>query len=201
MTDSDGPEQTEEVHLATAGAPSSMAGEGRPDLRAIFEAEVSYVHHSLRRMGIADRDLDDVTHDVFVTVHRKLSDYDPTRPLKPWLFGIAFRVAAMFRRKARHVREVALEEDGPMKELRDDAPEPDAVMTATETRELVIDALQKVDEEKRAVLIMHHVDGFPIPEVGRALGIPTNTAYSRLRVGREQFRTAIERLRRERGDR
>ena len=39
--------------------------------------------HTLRRLGVRQRDLADVTHDVFVTVYRRLDSYDPARPLRP----------------------------------------------------------------------------------------------------------------------
>ena len=64
-----------------------------PSLTDIYAAEVRWLWRVLWRLGVPERDLEDVAHDVFVVVHRKLPDYDPTRPLRPWLFGICFRVA------------------------------------------------------------------------------------------------------------
>ena len=64
------------------------------DLRTIFETELDYVWRSLRRLGVRERDVDDVTHDAFIVVYRTLDQYDPSRPLRPWLFGIASRHAA-----------------------------------------------------------------------------------------------------------
>ena len=67
--------------------------------RQIYEAELGYVYTSLRRLGVKVRHLEDLTHDVFLVVHRKLDDYDSSRPLRPWLFGIAYRVALDHKRK------------------------------------------------------------------------------------------------------
>src|SRR5689334_8515619 len=77
----------------------------RLTFRAIFEAEFAYIFNTLRRLGVREPDLEDVTHDVFITVNRLLSEFDPSRPLRPWLFGFAFRVASDYRRLARHIRE------------------------------------------------------------------------------------------------
>src|SRR4051812_36542553 len=77
-----------------------------PDFRVIYEAHFNYVWHSLRRIGVQDADLEDLAHDVFVAFYRGLDNYDPTRPVKPWLFGICFRVASDHRRRARHRFEV-----------------------------------------------------------------------------------------------
>ena len=98
--------------------------------RELYAREFDYVWHSLRRLGLPPRELEDATHDVFLVVHQRLDQYDPTRPLRPWLFGIAFRVAADERRRARRSE---LQADPP--ELPDAAagPEQQAV-----TRALVI---------------------------------------------------------------
>src|SRR5688500_13501181 len=74
-----------------ARAPSAPA---RPTLAEAFERGFPYVHKSLRRLGVRDADLEDLAHDVFVVAHRQLERYDPERPLLPWLFGIAVRVAS-----------------------------------------------------------------------------------------------------------
>jgi RNA polymerase sigma-70 factor (ECF subfamily) len=54
---------------------------------------------------------------------------------------------------------------------------------------------------RRAVFVMADIDGVAVPEIAQALAIPVNTAYSRLRLAREDFREAAARLLRQRGDR
>ncbi len=163
-----------------------------PTLRAIFAAEASYVAHSLRRLGADERDVEDLTHDVFVAVHRHLHEYDPARPLKPWLFGIAVRVALGYKRRARRHREVL----GRPIEAVDEAPGADERLDEEKARRLVVRALAEVAAERRPVFILHEIDGCAMPEVARALGIPLNTGYSRLRLARAEFAAAVERLRR-----
>jgi RNA polymerase sigma-70 factor (ECF subfamily) len=166
-----------------------------PDFADVFKAHFEYVWHSLRRLGVRERDLEDVVHDVFVTVHRKLDTYEPGRPLRPWLFAFACRVAADYRKQARH--RLALIDDP--ETLRDPAPAVDEQAIALQELDRVARALGAIDLDRRAVFILHEIDGVPIPEVGRALGIPTNTAYSRLRLARADFEAAIRRMDLERG--
>lgn len=168
-----------------------------PPFRAIFEAECGYVWHALRRLGVRERDLEDLAHDVFVTVHKRLADYDPRRPIKPWLFGIAFRHASDYRRLARNRLEIvsALGVGGDSPEPADDSPGADVHYEQAEARRLVADALQSLDMDKRAVFVMHEIDGHAMPEIAEALKVPLNTAYSRLRLAREQFAVVVRRLR------
>lgn len=195
MTDRSSPPQEPGVeHVATSNdLPDTLSRSDSEslDFRVLFERECSYVVASLRRLGVQERDLEDVAHEVFVAIHRRLGEYDPARPLRPWIFAFAYRFASDYRKLARHRRERI--EDTVGDEV-DEAEGPEARIDAARARALVIQALDALDLDKRAVMVMHEIDGVPIPEVATALGIPLNTAYSRLRLAREQFAQAARRL-------
>jgi RNA polymerase sigma-70 factor (ECF subfamily) len=162
----------------------------RLDSTAVFRQEFRYVWSSLRRLGVHLRDLEDVTHEVFVRVHDQLPLFDTARPLRPWLFGIALGVATNYRRLARHRVDLVAE----VPEQHDPSAAADEVLLQRERVQLVHAALQTVPLEQRAVLVLHELDGCTIPDVATSLGLSLNTAYSRLRLGREVFRGALRRL-------
>jgi RNA polymerase sigma-70 factor (ECF subfamily) len=154
------------------------------------------VWNSLYRLGVPERDLEDVTHDVFLDVHRRLAEYDRARHIRPWLFAFAFRAASDYRRRARHRFEIFAEADpGDGALLADDQ------LALQEELRLVRAALEKIALERRAVFIAHDIDGCAIPEIARSLSIPVNTAYSRLRLARSEFAQAVTRLRAQRKER
>jgi RNA polymerase sigma-70 factor (ECF subfamily) len=161
-----------------------------PDLASVFDDHFGYVWKSLRRLGIADRDLEDLAHEVFLRVHERLHEYDPARPMRPWLFAFAYRVAAEHRRQACHRVEVV----GLATEAPDPRPRADERLVDAERRALFRAALERLDVDRRAVLVLHHVDGVPVADIAHALGIPVNTAYSRLRLAREQLACAVKAL-------
>ena len=164
---------------------------GTPDFRAVYEAHFDYVFHSLRRLGIASGDIEDLAHDVFVAFYRGLDGFEAGRPIKPWLFGIAFRVASDFRRRARHRFEVQAESGDGRREFADAQPLADEQVATRQDRALVTDALSTLDLDRRAVFVMHDLDGHAMPEIAKSLSVPLNTCYSRLRLAREQFATAV----------
>jgi len=178
-------------------APCPVPSASPPDFRDVFEAEFTYVFNTLRRLGVRESDLEDVTHDVFITVHRLLPEFDASRPLRPWLFGVAFRLASDYRRLARNTREIA--EDPPQEPI-DGALPADEQIASAQARRLVIEALDELELNRRAVLVLHDIDGQAIPQVAEVLGIALNTAYSRLRIAREEFRAAVQRARLRRGE-
>ncbi len=162
-----------------------------PDPGAIYEAELAYVWSALRRLGVPGHDREDLAHEVFVTALERLPSFDAARPLRPWLFGIALRVVARQRRRARYVREIPAEAPDAV----DGGPPPDEAAVAGQEQRLVLEALEALDLDRRAVVVLHDLDGHPIPEVARALNLRLNTAYSRLRLGRAEFVAAVRRLR------
>jgi RNA polymerase sigma-70 factor (ECF subfamily) len=168
-----------------------LAESTQAQFNRLYEAEFDYVWNSLRRLGVASAHLEDVAHDVFVTAWKKWADYDARRPLRPWLFGIAYRLASDFRDRAWHRREVSEAEP----DSTDEAPTPEVHAQTRQARALVHRAMESMPLERRAVFVMHEIDGLPVPEVAQALAVPLNTAYSRLRLARRDFATAIERLR------
>lgn len=151
-----------------------------------YEREFSYVARTLGRLGISPSDLPDAVHDVFVIVYRKWSDYDVSRPLRPWLFGIARRWAATARRKSRE-EPLADPERVPRPAVT--SPEPYA------ERDLLWRALAQLDPDRRDVLVLHDLDGFTAKEIADALAVPHNTVRSRLRLARADLVAAVERLR------
>ena len=81
---------------------SAMSAE--PNVVEIYERHFDFVWRSLRRLGVQAVDLEDAAQDVFVVVHRRLVDFEHRSTLKSWLFGIALRVAKVYRHKATRQR-------------------------------------------------------------------------------------------------
>jgi RNA polymerase sigma-70 factor (ECF subfamily) len=178
---------------SAATVPSTPEPRAALDFRTIFELEVGYVMRTLRRLGVAPADLEDLAHDVFLAVHQRLDAYDPARALRPWLFGFAFRVASHYRRKAG--RETALDH---VERVVDASDGPEALLEKEARRKLVLAGLDAIELSRRAVFVLHELDGVTCDEIARTLAIPIGTAYSRLRLARQDFSAAMNRLRAQR---
>ncbi|MBL8951858.1 MAG: sigma-70 family RNA polymerase sigma factor [Myxococcaceae bacterium] len=132
--------------------------------------------------------VEDLVHDVFLTAHRRWSTYDPSRPLRPWLFGIACRVAADHRALKRHTVEVP-EADHPKHEP---AAEANPVTDRLDAQRLLTLALSQMPDDARAVFVMHELEEQPVPAIAEAMGTPVPTAYTRLRAARQVFERVVE---------
>jgi RNA polymerase sigma-70 factor (ECF subfamily) len=195
VTESVGLSQCLYVKEASAAARVPIPLTARERLEAAYQSEFSYVWNTLRRLGVAVSDREDLCHDVFVALYRSINEgkYDVARPLKSWLFGIAFRVASDFRRRARHRYEVG----GRDPERLPGGPLADQQLSALKDRELVMRGLMVLDLDRRAVFILHELEGRTMPEIAEILGAPLNTCYSRLRLARETFTKTVRQAKEE----
>lgn len=164
------------------------------EFTAIFEDNLPYVWTTLRRLGVHERDLEDVAHEAFLKVYAELDRYDRARPVKPWLFAFAFRLASDYRKLARHKTSLLGDDEA---KIGTDGHAEDAALVR-EREALVRRALEALDIDKRAVFVLSELDEQAMPEIVAALGIPLNTGYSRLRAARQDFTQAVRRLSAER---
>ncbi len=165
------------------------------EFRAIFHAHAPFVWRVLRRLGVAESDVEDVAQETFLVVHRRLADFEGRSQLRTWIYGICIRVASDHRRRAHVRREQAT--DRPPERVGS-APQPKE-LEQRQARALLDAALARLDDDKRAVFVLFEIEEVPMKEVAEALGCPLQTAYSRLHAARRELRTSLAMLRDENG--
>lgn len=178
--------------LAASFAPTDSGSSADAGCLEAFSGELDYLCRTLRRFGAAESEVEDLAHEVFLVLSRNWSRYDRTRPLRAYLFGIAFRVTASHKRRLR--REIPSET---VEEQMDRGLRPDEQLAVRETRALVLRALETVPLKRRAVLVLHDLDEVPMREIATTLSIPLFTAYSRLRKARQELQAALESFRKD----
>jgi len=157
------------------------------DCLSVFQQELDYIYWTLRRLGVSKSEVEDLAQEVFIVLRRSWIRYDQERPIRPYLFGIAFRIASAYQRKRK--REIAFGGIDP-----DDAgPLPDAVLQTKQSRAIVLAALEGIPLARRAALVMHELDDIPVSEVAAVLAVPLFTVYSRLRKARRELEAAVRR--------
>jgi len=176
------------VSLPVARPDTGKASPFEPEARdfdSVYAAFFPFVWRCLRAFGVPDAD--DAAQDVFVVVHRRLAEFRGSSSLRTWLYGIVRNVAFNHRRRVgRKGRGEPLDAD-----LPSPSPGPGERFEEAEAADFVQRFLATVDEKKREVFVLILIEGLSVPEVAEALEIPLNTAYSRLRAVRSEFRAAF----------
>jgi hypothetical protein len=102
--------------------------------------------------------------------------------------------AATTHRRKRQTRSFVKQADDIVNNAGDDRNSPER--DADQRRQLVLldRALSALDADKRAIFVMAELQGDSVVAIAEGLGIPVDTAYSRLRAARRIFREAAEAL-------
>ncbi len=157
---------------------------------ALYADNVRFAWRSLRRLGVAEPDLEDACQEVFLVVHKKLGEFDPARSARAWVFGICIRVAAKYRRLAARRSQTLGDQ------------EPEGVVSASQldhlehatAKRLLDQLLAELSEDQRTVFVLFELEQLPMAEVAATLQCPLQTAYSRLHAARKCLELSIDRL-------
>ncbi len=145
-----------------------------------------------RLYGIAQlivRDPDrasDATQEALVAAWRDLSALRDADRFEAWLHRLLIRACHREARRDRRRRSVEIHEL-PLDETagRDELP-------ALHDRDQLERAFRRLGVEERAVIVLHHLEGFPLTEIAGILGIPVGTAKSRLHRGIRTMRATLD---------
>src|SRR5262245_23531228 len=169
-----------------------------PDIAEVYAAHFKYVWRCLRALGVADAVLDDAVQDVFLVVQKKLEQFDGRGQLRTWLYAIALRIARRYRAAAAEdARRRSVDSRADDAEALREVPGPvdaEHSIEQGERLDLARRALERLDDSKREVFVLGHVEQMSAPEIAEAVGIPLNTVYSRLRAARLEFKAHVARL-------
>jgi len=163
---------------------------------AIYESMVDYLWNVVCRMGVPQADAEDVVQEVFVTVYRRLGEFEGRAQLKTWVFSIAVHlVQHYFRTHARKPGDRASAKGTEIQALVDQ--QENGPVHAVERRERY-DALDRVlgqlDEGKRLVFVLAELEQLTLVEIGEIVGANPNTVATRLRAARQAFEKALARF-------
>jgi RNA polymerase sigma-70 factor (ECF subfamily) len=169
-----------------------------PSFAGVYEEHFAFVWRNARRLGIADSHLDDVVQDVFVVVHRKLSEFEGRSSVRTWLFGIVLRTVRdhwrTVRRKAGELGPQAGDIDvDTVHEAEERGPH--ARATQAEAVRRLHALLDTLGQEKREIFVLAELEQLSVVEIAELLEVNLNTAYARLRAARAEFEAALVRQR------
>lgn len=189
--------------LASPDVTTAPAAEGRreaPSLESVYRTHVKTVARWAMRLVGPDGDSEDVVHEVFLVVKRRLPEFRGDAEITTWLYEITVHVAQTFRKRARwwswltgrgrspsrgQGREVSL---GALESARD----PHAILEARERTRLLYRLLDELVEDQRTAFILFELEGLSGDQIARVTGASVGTVWVRLSRARRKF---LQRLR------
>lgn len=146
----------------------------------------------LRRHGLAQSTADDVFQEVLLKVHLAADSYQPSRPLKPWLFTLANNTLRNhYRSESRRKGRIGAASDRETAELRSEQPGPaDAVDTQARVAWLEVE-IGRLPSAQREVMVLATISGLKMSEIAQILKQPVNTVKTHLHRARKHLSDAL----------
>jgi len=170
----------EVVHAALAGADGAM------DALAVRYLPV--VLGWARRLGGGRVHADDVAHDAWLVVLRKLDSVREPEAFESWLYGIVRRVVAAHRRKAWFRKWVG----GEVPDRADPSSDPEVDAGRAALTRAIARGLDELRPHHREIIVLCDLEERADSEVAALLGVPKGTVKSRLRRARKELRAHLE---------
>jgi RNA polymerase sigma-70 factor (ECF subfamily) len=166
-----------------------------PSFRSVYEDYFDFIWSCTRRLGVPPDAVDDVVQEIFIVVHSRLKTVERPASLRSWLYSVVRRTVSTYHR-GRHTRSA---HEAPVPFVDDSAspmqPSPLDLAVLSDELKLLWRLLLELDPPKREVLVLAELEEMTAPEIAEAVGIPLNTAYSRLRIARQEFDELVARSR------
>lgn len=161
---------------------------GRPELEAVYRDHADDVAAWARRLGGPELDVEDIVHEVFLVVQRRLPEWRGDAKITTWLYEITLRVVSDRRRRwrwpspwgARATRE---EVGG----LAADGPDALSLLVRREATATLYRLLDGIGEKYRTVIILFELEGKSGEEIAALTGASLANVWIRLHRGRQKL--------------
>ena len=132
----------------------------------------------------------EISQEVFLSAYRAIGNFRGDANFSTWLYRIALNHATTRRKSlnTRQQRSVPIENTEP---ASDPHPGPAESMEKKEIRQRVQQALNRLDPDDAAVILLRDLQDVPYEEVARALDIPIGTVKSRLHRARQALKSEL----------
>jgi RNA polymerase sigma factor (sigma-70 family) len=130
---------------------------------------------SMRYVRCPD-DAKDVLQETFISIYRNMHQYDPNKPIKPWIQRITINSALMYIRKT--YRYVLIENEA---EFFEESSQDEIDENLNEfSQEKLVQLLQNLPDGYRTVFNLYAIDGLNHKEIAEYLEISESTSRTQL---------------------
>jgi RNA polymerase sigma-70 factor (ECF subfamily) len=149
-------------------------------LEVLINKYFSLIYNYVSRLVPKD-EASDLVQDVFVRVWKSIKKIDFNKAsFKTWIFTIARNRVIDYFKKKKSIPFSSLDNDKePFSEtIIDEGSFVEEEILKTENLEILNEALNKIDEKHREILILYYQEDMTFKEIGQLLNKPLNTVKS-----------------------
>jgi RNA polymerase sigma-70 factor, ECF subfamily len=180
--------ESESVSLALVER--AQTGDARA-FEMLMEARFSRLSRLALSITANEADAHDALQEACLRAWRELPRLRDRTRFDAWLWRIVLNSCRSLIRGRRRVQihEIAVVDDGSFDHPGGSDTGPGEALPE---RDLIRRAFQRIDADKREILVLHHVEDRPVSDIADILGIPVGTARWRLHAARRALERALE---------
>ena len=151
---------------------------------------------ALRMLGNYD-DAGDLTQEVLIRIYKSIKSFKEQSSFSTWIYRITTNVCLDEIRRRRNRKAISLDEeikldDGDMKrQIESDEPSPEETAEAEDLKRIVNDAIARLSEEHRTVIVLRDIQGLSYEEISEVLKCPEGTVKSRINRARQALKNIL----------
>lgn len=181
------------VATSDAGLVAQALAGDQAGYSGLIAAHRDGVYRLVRNHLGDDGDALDVTQESFVSAFAALGRYDPARPFRTWILGIALNKCRDWarRRKVRGLFRFARPIDEAF-DVPDAAPDPEVALVAKGEAERLRRAIAALPAQLKEPLILCAIDGLDQSEAAAVLGVSRKAVETRIYRARQKLIAVLE---------
>jgi RNA polymerase sigma-70 factor (ECF subfamily) len=143
-------------------------------------------------------DAEDVSQEALIKVFRNIQNFNMQSTFKVWMYRIVVNACLDFKRK-KTVDTFSIDETVDIggssevqREISDNSNNPDELVEKNYTTEMVGNALSKLDDDYKTIIVLRDIQGFSYNEISQILSCNLGTVKSRLSRARKNLKDIID---------
>jgi len=177
------------------------------DMQAFAALVAKYqdrIFNTIFRMCPQRADAEELAQETFLKALERIGQFRGRSEFYTWLFRIAVNLTISYRRRSGRIRFHSMTEPDGSGGGRTDAlieaaahrsnPGPAAAVIAGDTNRRVLESLEELDDDFRAVVILRDMEDMDYARMGRILDLPVGTVKSRLHRARSVLKEKLKDL-------
>ena len=143
-------------------------------------------------------DAEDASQEALIKIFKSINNFNMESTFKVWMYRIVVNTCIDFRRK-KYINTVSIDETIDLgsgreiqREIADDSYNPDALIDRNFNTQLVNDAINKMEDDFKTIIILRDIKGFSYDEISEILSCNLGTVKSRLSRARKNLKELLE---------
>lgn len=143
-------------------------------------------------------DAEDASQEALIKVFKNIRNFNMQSTFKVWMYRIVVNTCIDFKRK-KNLNVVSIDEtidlggNGQIRrEIADDSNNPDILLEKNFDSKLINDAVNKLEDDYKTIIILRDIQGFSYTEISEILTCNIGTVKSRLNRARKSLKEILE---------